>query len=248
MHAKHAWTTETYASAGVAVMPRASFPTRPGGRRRPAAPRDDEALDLRRPLVDLRDLRVAVVALGREARRVAVAAEDLDRLAGHPPRDAGGEELGLRALDLVRRARLLRRAARQTSALAASTSVPCRRSSAGSRRARRSARRTSGAPSRRRPRRRAPPARSRAPAPRSRSARCPASPRAMPSPRPGSPSRSAGVSSKVRSAVEEECSPILSSSRAIAMPCGAAAREVGRDPVVGVAGEDEDAVRVRRRS
>src|SRR3954452_19993530 len=70
-------------------------------------PRDHEPLDLRRPLVDLGDLGVAVVALGRELLRVAVAAEDLDRLAGLAAGDGGGEELGLRALDGVGPARLL---------------------------------------------------------------------------------------------------------------------------------------------
>src|SRR6478672_11132106 len=62
---------------------------------------DDQALDLARALVDLGDLGVAVVALGREVLRVAVAAEDLDRLAGPVAGDAAGEELGLRALDRV---------------------------------------------------------------------------------------------------------------------------------------------------
>src|SRR3954468_10089929 len=65
-------------------------------------PRDHEPLDLRRPLVDLGDLGIAVVALGRELLRVAVAAEDLDRLARPVPRHPRGEELGLRALDRVR--------------------------------------------------------------------------------------------------------------------------------------------------
>src|SRR4051794_37149137 len=69
--------------------------------------RDDEPLDLGGPLVELGDLRVAVVALGRELARVAVAAEDLDGLAGLPAGDGGGEELGLRALDGVRAAGLL---------------------------------------------------------------------------------------------------------------------------------------------
>src|SRR3954453_17343109 len=69
--------------------------------------RDHEALDLARALVDLGDLRVAVVALGRELLRVAVAAEHLDRLAGPLPRDAAREQLRLRALDRVRPARLL---------------------------------------------------------------------------------------------------------------------------------------------
>src|SRR6476469_1164800 len=70
-------------------------------------PGDHEALDLRRPLVDLRDLGVAVVALGRELLGVAVAAEDLDRLAGPVAGDAGGEELRVRAVDRVRVAGLL---------------------------------------------------------------------------------------------------------------------------------------------
>src|SRR5919109_3312527 len=69
--------------------------------------RDHEPLDLARPLVDLGDLRVAVVALDRELLRVPVAAEDLDRLAGLPPRRLRGEELRLRALLAVRPALLL---------------------------------------------------------------------------------------------------------------------------------------------
>src|SRR5579872_3555434 len=70
-------------------------------------PRDDEPLDLTRPLVDLGDLRVAVVALDRELLRVAVAAEDLDRLAGLAARHLRREELRLRALLGVRQALLL---------------------------------------------------------------------------------------------------------------------------------------------
>src|SRR5205823_9411596 len=58
---------------------------------------DHEALDLARPLVDLRDLRVAVVTLDRELLRVAVAAEDLDRLARLAPRHLRGEQLRLRS-------------------------------------------------------------------------------------------------------------------------------------------------------
>src|SRR6476659_2374957 len=69
--------------------------------------RDDEPLYLRRAPVVLGDLRIAVVALGRELLRVAVAAEDLDRLAGLAAGDGGGEELRLRALDGVRAAGLL---------------------------------------------------------------------------------------------------------------------------------------------
>src|SRR5438067_5551033 len=66
-----------------------------------------EALDLARALVDLGDLRVAVVALDRELLRVPVAAEDLDRLASLPPGGLGGEELRLRAGLRVRLAALL---------------------------------------------------------------------------------------------------------------------------------------------
>src|SRR3954447_927318 len=61
--------------------------------------RDHEPLDLRRPLVDLGHLGVAVVALDGELLRVAVTAEHLDRLARLRPRHARGEQLGLRALD-----------------------------------------------------------------------------------------------------------------------------------------------------
>src|SRR4051794_19038992 len=68
---------------------------------------DHEPLDLARALVDLGDLGVAVVALGRELLRVAVAAQHLDRLAGLPARDRAREQLGLRALDRVRVAGLL---------------------------------------------------------------------------------------------------------------------------------------------
>src|SRR5687767_8153895 len=68
---------------------------------------DDEPLDLARALVDLGDLGVAVVALGGELLRVAVAAEDLDRLAGLAARDGAGEQLRLGALDGVRVAGLL---------------------------------------------------------------------------------------------------------------------------------------------
>src|SRR5829696_2329117 len=77
--------------------------------------RDHEPLDLGRPLVDLGHLGVAVVALGRELARVAVAAEDLDRLARLDARDTAGEQLGLRPLDRVRMTRVLeaRRAPRQ---------------------------------------------------------------------------------------------------------------------------------------
>ena len=85
---------------------------------------DDQPLDLARALVDLGDLGVAVVALGGELLRIAVAAEDLDRLARLAARDGGGEELGLRALDGVGARRPPSAARRATrSARAASTSV-----------------------------------------------------------------------------------------------------------------------------
>src|SRR5919205_3803594 len=77
-----------------------------GGLQTEDRPRDDDALDLARALVDLGDLRVAVVALDRELLRVPVAAEDLDRLAGLPAGRLGGEELRLRALLAVRPALL----------------------------------------------------------------------------------------------------------------------------------------------
>src|SRR4051794_7492718 len=99
MHLEHAWTTETYASAGVAVMRAQAVRPGGGGRAAQQRSRDHGALDLRRALVDLGDLGVAVEALGGEARRVPVAAQALDRLAGPPPCHAGGEQLGLRALD-----------------------------------------------------------------------------------------------------------------------------------------------------
>ena len=108
---------------------------------------DDEPLDLARALVDLGHLRVAVVALDRELLGVAVAAEDLDRLAGPVARDARGEELGLRALDRVRAGRPPSAARRATPARGPPRSrSACRRASAGWRRSRRSAGRRRGAP------------------------------------------------------------------------------------------------------
>src|ERR1700682_5812510 len=46
-------------------------------------PRDDQAVDLARALVDLRDARVAEVALHGIFLRVAIAPVDLKRLGGH---------------------------------------------------------------------------------------------------------------------------------------------------------------------
>src|SRR4051794_21422604 len=68
---------------------------------------DDQPLDLARALVDLGHLGVPVEPLGGELARVAVAAEDLDRPPGPVASHAGGEQLGLRALDRVRPAGLL---------------------------------------------------------------------------------------------------------------------------------------------
>src|SRR2546430_7903227 len=65
---------------------------------------DYEPLDLARPLVDLRDLRVAVVPLDWELLRVAVAAEHLDRLRRLAPRHLRREQLRLRTFFGVRSA------------------------------------------------------------------------------------------------------------------------------------------------
>src|SRR6266545_6239983 len=64
-------------------------------------PRDDQALDLRGPLEDRVDLRVAVPALDRVFAHVAVAAHDLDRLLRHPDRGLAGEELRHRAFAVL---------------------------------------------------------------------------------------------------------------------------------------------------
>src|SRR2546430_16019923 len=55
--------------------------------------RDDELHDLAGPLIDLGDLRVAVVALGREVFQIAIAPEDLHAIAAGFDRDVAGEEL-----------------------------------------------------------------------------------------------------------------------------------------------------------
>ena len=201
---------------------------------------DHEPLDLARALVDLGDLGVAVVALGRELLRVAVAAEDLDRLAGLAARDARTRTAwparprrcaGGRPPSAARRATSARAPPRSRSA--------CRRASAGSRRAGRSGRRTRCAPWR------TPVARS--------SAACamptawaaipirpPSSVRsATRMPLPGSPSRSPGVSSNARSAVEDEFSPIFSSSRVTAKP-SAPARTRNALTALVLAGEDDE--------
>src|SRR5258706_12101779 len=57
---------------------------------------DHHALDLARALVDLRDARIAVVALDRVVVKVSVAAVDLDRLGADPFRELRSIELRLR--------------------------------------------------------------------------------------------------------------------------------------------------------
>src|SRR5207249_5583696 len=60
---------------------------------------DDELHDLARALVDLGDLRVAVMALRWEVREVTVAAEDLHALAPGLHRDVAREELRFSRLE-----------------------------------------------------------------------------------------------------------------------------------------------------
>src|ERR1700733_12023523 len=62
---------------------------------------DHHALDLAGALVDLGDLRVAEVPLDRELGDVAVAAEDLDPLAGSAVGDVRRVQLGHRGLAVV---------------------------------------------------------------------------------------------------------------------------------------------------
>ena len=112
-------------------------------------------------------------------------------------------------------------------------------------RARRSARRTSGAPcvGDRDVERRLGDAD--APARRSRCARCRACRARCRSPRRARRAARRASRRSSRSAVEEECRPIFSSSRAIAMPGAPRRTRYARVPVVGVAGEDDERVRVR---
>src|SRR5262249_52851160 len=63
--------------------------------------RDDELLDLRRALVDLRDLGVAEVSLDVVLLDEAVAAVDLHRVRGHPHRGFCAKQLGHRRLGSV---------------------------------------------------------------------------------------------------------------------------------------------------
>src|SRR5260221_12894226 len=58
--------------------------------------RDQQPLDLAGAFVDLRDARVAIVALDRIVAQVAVAAVDLDRLGAYPLGELGCVELRLR--------------------------------------------------------------------------------------------------------------------------------------------------------
>src|SRR3954467_5560375 len=64
---------------------------------------DDESLDLRRPLENRVDLRVAVHPLDGVLAGVAVAAQDLHRLLGNPDRGLTGEQLALRPLGRLER-------------------------------------------------------------------------------------------------------------------------------------------------
>src|SRR6266498_3837999 len=74
--------------------------------------RDDELHDLAGPRVDLRDLRVAIMSLGREVFQVSVAAEDLHTVSARLDRDVtrkalrfgGGEDVVLTRLLHRRRA------------------------------------------------------------------------------------------------------------------------------------------------
>src|SRR4051794_34800297 len=98
-------TSRSRKGFGVAAMGRSLGVE--AGRLAEQGPGDDEALDLAGALVDLCDLGVAVVALGRELLRVAVAAEHLDGLGGLAAGDARCEQLGLGTLDRVGAAGLL---------------------------------------------------------------------------------------------------------------------------------------------
>ena len=85
------------------TLPPASAGAEPaGGPRAGADPHEqlaghDDALDLVGALVDLGDLGVAHHPLEREVRRVAGAAEQLDRIGRDPHRHVGGVALGGRA-------------------------------------------------------------------------------------------------------------------------------------------------------
>src|SRR5215470_15690691 len=80
---------------GRSYTPRGHVPPRHSAGSFPAeeVPRDHDALDLRRPLVDLEQLRVAHQLLDRVLLRVAVAAEDLDGVGGRPHRGVGAVRL-----------------------------------------------------------------------------------------------------------------------------------------------------------
>src|ERR1700680_2633130 len=69
---------------------------------------DDQALDLGGALEDREDLRVPVPALDREIARVAVTAEHLDGLLGHPHRGLPRDQLGHGPLGVIERDALAR--------------------------------------------------------------------------------------------------------------------------------------------
>ena len=177
---------------------------------------DHDALDLARALVDLGDLRVAVVALDRELLRVAVAAEHLDRLAGLPAGDRRREQLGLSALDGMRKTLLLepggpiREPAGRRDLGRHVGELELDRLEVGDPAAELASLERVGRAPRRRP-----PARSRPPARRCRCARRRASPSRRRSPVlvVEEPITADERSSKRMSAVDEELSPSFSSSR-----------------------------------
>ena len=187
--------------------------------------RDDEPLDLLRPLVELRDLGVAHHPLDRELVDIAVSAQDLHGVGRDPHRGVTGDEFthrrpptGVRRARVDLDARLVQELAR---GLGRCVHVGEHRARPSGNR--RSAARTGGGPGRTRSRPRARPGRSRRPARRSpvgcgRSVRI-----AMSKPSPSSPTRFAAgtrTPSKASSAVGLPRRPILCSSRATEKPGG----------------------------
>src|SRR5688572_17062177 len=73
------------------------------------APRDDEALDLARALVDLGDLRIPVISLHREVLQVPGSTMDLDGLRRGAVRSLRGVKLRHRGLPRVRHAGIAHR-------------------------------------------------------------------------------------------------------------------------------------------
>ena len=211
--------------------------------------RDDEALDLLRALVELRDLRVAHHPLDRVLGDVAVSAQDLDGVGGDPHGGVAGDQLGaagpvrqVRCVGVHPRPRQHRSAAGPPrSALAMSASmnwIPSKSDHALAELLR--------ARPRRRPRRRWHPA------------RCPTACAAMLrrrrsrvamailKPSPSSPMRFAAgtrTSSKVSSAVGEPRIPILCSTRGAEKPGRVGLDDEGAHPLAAARvriGQGED--------